>query len=52
MVKILAINGSYRDDGVADQIIQTMVETLQAENAQVEIIQLREIGRASCRERV
>ena len=42
MVKILAINGSYRDDGAADQIIQTMVETLQAENAQVEIIQLRD----------
>lgn len=41
MTKILAINGSYRDDGVTDQVVETMAETLQAAGAEVEIVLLR-----------
>lgn len=42
MSKILAINGSYRVDGITDQTVQTMAEALQEAGAEVEIIYLRE----------
>ena len=42
MTKILAINGSYRDDGITDQVVETMAEALQVAGAEVEIILLRE----------
>lgn len=42
MTKILAINGSYRNDGVTDQIIEIMAGVLQTAGAEVEIILLRE----------
>lgn len=42
MTKILAINGSYRDDGVTDQAVEAAVKALQASGAEVEIILLRE----------
>ncbi len=42
MTKILAINGSYRDNGITDQIVKTMAEALQTAGAEVEIILLRE----------
>ena len=40
--KILAINGSYRDDGVTDQALKAAVQAVQASGAEVEIILLRE----------
>lgn len=41
MTKILAINSSYRDDGVTDQIVEIMADTLRESGAEVEIILLR-----------
>lgn len=41
MTKILVINGSYRDDGVTDQIVEVMVSSLKEENAEIEVITLR-----------
>ena len=41
-MKILAINGSYRDDGITDQSVDTMVQALEATGADVETVQLRE----------
>lgn len=41
MTKILAVNGSYRSNGVTDQIIDVMKATLQAAGAEVDIILLR-----------
>lgn len=41
MTKILVINGSYRDNGITDQIIKTMAEALVTAGAEVEIILLR-----------
>lgn len=40
--KILAINGSYRDDGITDQAVDTAVRALQASGAEVEMVLLRE----------
>ena len=42
MVKILAINGSYRKDGITDQTLAAMARAAQAAGAEVEIIHLRE----------
>jgi multimeric flavodoxin WrbA len=42
MNKILAINGSYRDDGITDQTIDAIAQALKAAGAEVEIILLRE----------
>lgn len=41
-MKVLAINGSYRDDGVTDQVVGVVVESLQARAAQVEVVNLRD----------
>ncbi|GBE13148.1 2-amino-4-deoxychorismate dehydrogenase [bacterium BMS3Bbin14] len=41
MTKILAINGSYRDGGITDQVVETMAESLHTAGAEVEIILLR-----------
>lgn len=41
MAKILAINGSYRNNGITDQVIKTMAEKLETAGAEVEIILLR-----------
>ena len=41
-MKILAINGSYRDDGITDQSVDAMVQALQATGADVETVLLRE----------
>lgn len=40
--KILAINGSYRDGGVTDQAVDGILDKLQAMNAEVEHIKLRD----------
>lgn len=42
MIKILAINGSYRDDGITDQTVETLALALEAAGAKTEIILLRE----------
>ncbi len=41
MTKILVINGSYRDNGITDQIIKTITDALVTAGADVEIILLR-----------
>ena len=42
MTKILAINGSYRDDGITDQTVEALAQALEAAGAEVEIILLRD----------
>lgn len=42
MNRILAINGSYRDDGITDQTVEALVQALQAAGAEVEVILLRD----------
>lgn len=42
MSKILVINGSYREGGVTDQVIDTMVDSLKVAKAEVETIFLRD----------
>lgn len=42
MKKILAINGSYRDDGITDQAVDKIAQALVSAGAEVEIILLRE----------
>ena len=42
MIKILAINGSYRDDGITDQTVEALALAIEAAGAEVEIILLRE----------
>ncbi len=42
MSKILAINGSYRDDGITDQVVHKIAQALLSAGAKVEIILLRE----------
>ncbi len=42
MNKILAINGSYRDDGITDQAVEVMLHALKSAGAEVELILLRE----------
>lgn len=41
MIRILVINGSYRDNGITDQVIKTMTEELERVGAEVEILLLR-----------
>jgi multimeric flavodoxin WrbA len=42
MIKILAINGSYRDEGITDQTVEALAQAIEAAGAEVEIILLRE----------
>ncbi len=42
MTKILAINGSYRKNGVTDKALSLMIASLEASGAEVETIQLRD----------
>ena len=42
MRNILAINGSYRSDGITDQTLDAMVQAAKAAGAEVEIICLRD----------
>jgi len=42
MLKVLAINGSYRDDGITDQTVAALAQALEASGAEVEIILLRD----------
>jgi len=49
MVKILAINGSYRDNGITDQAVDAMARTAKAAGADVEVVLLRELAIDFCR---
>lgn len=42
MIKILAINGSYRKDGFTDQTVDALAQALEAAGAEIETILLRE----------
>ncbi len=42
MNKILAINGSYREEGMTDQTVGLMVQAIESAGAEVELILLRE----------
>lgn len=42
MKKILAINGSYRDDGITDQAVNYMLRAAKAFGAEVELVLLRD----------
>jgi len=42
MTKILAINGSYRDNGITDQGVEALVNALELAGADVDLILLRE----------
>ena len=41
MIKILAINGSYRENGFTDQTVETFAQHLAAAGAEIELIFLR-----------
>ncbi|ABM02343.1 NADPH-dependent FMN reductase [Psychromonas ingrahamii 37] len=49
MNKILAINGSYRDDGITDQAVAALVKAVESAGAEVEVILLREYPIEFCR---
>jgi multimeric flavodoxin WrbA len=42
MRKVLAINGSYRDDGITDRTVDALAESIRSNGAEVEVILLRE----------
>lgn len=48
IMRILAINGSYRSNGIIDQMLQTLTETLEKSNVKVETIRLREFPIEFC----
>ena len=48
MTRILAINGSYRIDGVTDQVIAIMANTLHESGADIEIVHLRDFPIEFC----
>lgn len=48
MNKILAINGSYRDDGITDQTVEAMARALSSDGVEVEVILLREYSIEFC----
>lgn len=48
MTKILAINGSYRDDGITDQAVEALAQAMVAAGAEVETILLREYPLEFC----
>lgn len=41
MIKILAINGSYREDGFTDQTVEALAQSLVAAGAEIEVVFLR-----------
>ncbi len=41
-LKVLAINGSYRDDGITDQVVRIALETLESAGFAIENVNLRE----------
>jgi len=49
MTRILAINGSYRDDGITDQAVDAVAQAAQSRGAEVETVLLRDYPIAFCR---
>jgi multimeric flavodoxin WrbA len=47
--KVLAINGSYRNGGITDQAVTSVIEKLEALGSEVEHIKLREFPIGFCR---
>lgn len=47
--RILAINGSYRDDGITDRAVANVIENLESLGADVEHIKLRDLPIGFCR---
>ncbi len=45
---ILAINGSYRDGGITDRVLDLMVDELRQRDVSVEVLKLREHGIEFC----
>lgn len=41
-IKILAINGSYRNNGITDQTVNALVQTIETAGGEVEVIRLRD----------
>lgn len=48
MTRILAINGSYRDDGFTDRAVEAAVQAVEAAGAEVEVVLLREYPIGFC----
>ncbi len=42
MTKVLAVNGSYRDDGITDKAVDLLIQNLLAAGTEVEYIHLRD----------
>lgn len=42
MVKILAITGSYRDNGITDQSVDAIAQAIEAAGGKIEVIRLRD----------
>ncbi len=42
MTRLLAINGSYRDDGITDQVVEIMLQVARESGAEAEIVLLRD----------
>lgn len=47
-IKVLSINGSYRDDGITDQAVQAAAHSLSESGVEVELIQLRDFPIEFC----
>lgn len=41
-MKVLAINGLYRNDGITEQMVEAMVQAIKAVGAEIEVIFLSE----------
>ena len=46
--RILAVNASYRDDGITDQAVDAVVDALKHLHAKVEVVQLRAVPIEFC----
>ena len=44
MTRLLAITGTYREDGMVDQAVAKAVETARRAGAQVEVVNLRDLA--------
>lgn len=42
MIRVLALNGSYRDSGITDQIVNAMAQAVEASGNKIEVVQLRD----------
>jgi NAD(P)H-dependent FMN reductase len=40
IIRILAINGSYREDGITDQTVEALAQAIKAAGAEVEVIRM------------